>query len=99
MVDRLTKYAHFISLPRKFNVVMVADIFVKEVIKLHGIPTSIVSDRDRIFTPHFWKEIHRLSGTKLRYSSAYHHETGGQSEVTNRVLEMYLRSYCFKTPY
>lgn len=98
VVDRLTKYAHLIPLPRKFNATMVADVFVREVIKLHGIPASIVSDKDKVFTSHFWKEIHRLSGTKLKYSSAYHPETDGQSEVTNRVLKMYLRSYCFQTP-
>lgn len=98
LVDRLSKYAHFSALPTDFNVVKVAEIFLKDVIKLHGIPTSIVSDRERIFTSKFWKELHRLSGTKLSFSSSCHPEIDGQIEVMNRTLEMYLRSCCYEDP-
>lgn len=77
VVDRLTKYAHFSPLPHNFNASMVANTFVNDIIKLHGIPESIVFDRDRIFTSKFWRELHRPSGTKLKFLSAYHPETDG----------------------
>lgn len=97
-VDRLSKYAHFGALTPNFNAPMVSELFTNMVVKLHGIPESIISDRDRIFTSKFWRELHAKSGTKLQYSTAYHPETDGQSEVVNRGLEMYLRCFCHEDP-
>lgn len=72
VVDRLTKYAHFVPLSHPYSASDVAAVFIKEVVKLHGIPRSIVSDRDRLFMSNFWQELFKSSGTTLARSSAYH---------------------------
>ncbi|CAJ2661882.1 unnamed protein product [Trifolium pratense] len=90
VVDRLSKYSHFILLKHPYNAKTIAELFVKEVVRLHGIPCSIISDRDPIFMSHFWMELFKLQGTNLKMSSAYHPETDGQTEVVEKVEIEYL---------
>jgi hypothetical protein len=72
VVDRFSKFAHFVPLLHPFTAPQVAQLFLDNIYSLHGMPTHIVSDRDRIFTNLFWKELIRLAQTTLCMSSAYH---------------------------
>ncbi|GAU45527.1 hypothetical protein TSUD_400740 [Trifolium subterraneum] len=91
-VYRLTKSAHFIAIKIGTLVPKLAEIYVEQIIRLHGIPSSIVSDRDPKFTSRFWESLQEVLGTKLRLSSAYHPQTDGQSERTIQSLEDLLRA-------
>jgi hypothetical protein len=91
VVDRFSKYAHFIALGHPYTAASVARAFCGGIIRLHGFPASIVSDRDPMFTGHVWRDLFRMVGVKLRFSTAFHPQTDGQSEVVNKVIAMYLR--------
>ncbi|XP_052622433.1 uncharacterized protein LOC128127784, partial [Lactuca sativa] len=92
IVDRLTKSAHFLAISESSSAEKLAEIYVKEVVSRHGVPISIVSDRDVRFTSRFWKKFHEELGTKLHFSTAYHPQTDGQSERTIQTLEDMLRA-------
>ena len=72
VIDSFTKYDHFVALSHPFTAESVATVFLNQVYRLHGMPTAIVSDRDRIFTSKFWSKLFRLADVKLQMSSNYH---------------------------
>ena len=78
VVDRLTNFSHLFFVTSSFSAAQVSDLFFKEIFKLHGLPKSIVSDKDGIFMGTFWKEIFRLVGTHLNPSTIYHTQTDGK---------------------
>lgn len=92
IVDRLTKSAHFIAVNMTFPLEKLARIYVKEIVRLHGVPANIVSDRDPRFVSKFWGSLHEALGTRLSLSSAYHPQSDGQSERTIQTLEDMLRA-------
>jgi hypothetical protein len=77
VVDRLTKFVHFIALAHPYTVAKVESLFLQHVFKLHGMPTSIVSDRDTAFTSLFWEELFRMQEVDLCISPSYHPQTDG----------------------
>ncbi|WP_163014109.1 DDE-type integrase/transposase/recombinase, partial [Streptomyces sp. S1] len=92
VVDRLTKSAHFIAIKLSFSVEQLAELYVAQIVRYHGIPKSIISDRDGRFTSKFWRSVHQAMGTKLTFSTAFHPQTDGQSERTIQTLEDMLRA-------
>jgi hypothetical protein len=79
VVDKLTKFAHFFTIPTDYKAIQVVELFFREVFRLHGLPKQIVSDRDGRFINAFWQEIFRLTGIKLATSTSYHPQTYGQT--------------------
>ena len=93
VVDRLTKQAHFIPTTKAMAALEVAAVFLQQVVRLHGLPSSLISDRDPIFTSHFWRRQLELLGIHANRSTVFHPQTDGQTERLNSVLEQYLRIY------
>jgi transposase InsO family protein len=91
VVDRFSKYAHFIPLGHPYTASSVARAFFHDIVRLHGFPDSIVSDRDPVFTGNIWHDLFRQAGVQLRMSTAFHPQTDGQSEAVNKTITMYLR--------
>jgi transposase InsO family protein len=98
VVDKFTIFAHFIPMRHPYTVESVAKLFLDNVYKLHGLPASIVSDHDKIFTSHFWRELFRLAQVQLSMSSAYHPQSDGHTEHVNRCLETFLRCFVSACP-
>ncbi|KAD6118870.1 hypothetical protein E3N88_10141 [Mikania micrantha] len=92
IVDRLTKSAHFLPIRETYPVRKLARIYIDEIVSRHGIPLSIISDRDARFTARFWESLHEAFGTRLDLSTAYHPQTDGQTERTIQTLEDMLRA-------
>jgi hypothetical protein len=94
VVDRLTKMAHYIPCCKEETTTTLVDLYLKNVFKLHGLPTSIVSDRGPMFASDFWRQLLQRLKIERKLSTAYHPETDGQTERINAILEQYLRCYC-----
>jgi hypothetical protein len=98
VVDSFTKYAHFIPLHHPYTTASVAKLFLNNVYKYHGMPSSIVSDRDRVFNSKLWRELFLLAGVQLQMSSSYHPQSDGQTERVNQTMETFLRCFVNACP-
>jgi hypothetical protein len=98
VVDTFSKYAHFFPLKHPYTSQLVAVVFLNNVVKLHGLPKTITSDRDMVFTSAFWKALFERLDVKLQLSSTYHPQMDGQTERVNQCLKMYLRCAVSSTP-
>ena len=92
IVDKLTKSAHFIPVRMDYSMDRLAELYMKKIRRLHGVSLSIMSDRDPHFTSRFWKELQSALGTRLNFSTAFHPQIDGQSEI---LIFKYLKT-CFK---
>src|SRR5438105_6769743 len=87
IVDRLTKVAHFIPMKTMYQGDELAELYIQHILRLHGVPSRILTNRGTQFTSYFWKCLHQALGTTLDYSTAYHPQTDGQTERVNQILE------------
>ncbi|GJW02804.1 putative reverse transcriptase domain-containing protein [Tanacetum coccineum] len=99
IVDRLTKSAHFLPMREDDTLEKLTRQYLKEVVSKHGVPVSIISDRDGKFTSHFWKSLHKALGTRLDMSTAYHPETDGQSKRTIQTYHTSIKAALFEALY
>ena len=98
VIDRLSKSAHFILVQSTYKTLQIADIFMREIFRLHDIPKTFISDRDVKFTSTFWKFFFTDLGTQINFSTAYHPQRDGQIEWVNQVLEDMLHIYVMQQP-
>lgn len=98
LVDRFSRYGHFLPLSHPISAKGLASVFFEQIYRLHGLPETIVSDRDSLFLSEFWQSLFKLSGTRLHMSTAYHPQSDGSTERVNQCLEQYLRSMTSETP-
>ena len=92
VIDRLTSMIHLVALKTSATATEVAERYLHEIVRLHGVASSIVSDRDPRFTSIFWNEVHRMLGTRLMMSTSFHPQTDGATERANRVINTVLRA-------
>ena len=93
VVDKLTKVAHFIPMMSTYLANDVAQVFIKDVVRLHCVPKNIISDKNVKLTSRFWKELFIGLGTELAFNTSYHPQTDGNKKRVNRILEDMLRMY------
>jgi hypothetical protein len=98
VVDKLSKSAHFIPIKSTFKAINIAQVFMKEIFRLHGMPKEIVSNRDMKFTSNFWKSLMAGLDTKLLFRTTYHPQTDGQTKRVNQILEDMLRMHVIHQP-
>jgi len=91
--DRLTKMSHFIPCSKDLDAWQFANLFMKEIVRLYGLPHDIITDRGTLFSSDLWKETTGKLGIERRLSTAFHPQTDRQTERTNAILEQYLRVY------
>jgi hypothetical protein len=97
VVDKFTKYSNFLPSLHPFTASKVAQVFLDQVYKLHGMPMSIIIDMDKIFISRFWQELFKFAQVQLRMSSSYHPQSDGQTKRVNQCMETFLR--CFVSSY
>jgi hypothetical protein len=98
MVEKLTKAAHFVLVKTTHTVANIAEIFMKEIARLHGIPRTVVSDKDTKFTSNLWRELFKIFGTNLNFITAYHPHIDGKTKRVNRIIEDMMRMYVMDKP-
>jgi hypothetical protein len=98
IMDRLTKFAHFIPVKAAYKVQKYAEIYITRVLCLHRVPKMIISDGESQFIAHFWEQLHASLGTHLIHSSAYHPQTDSQTEQVNQILKDILRACVMEYP-
>ena len=87
IVDRLTKSAHFIQVKTTYTLDQVAEIYVREIVRAHGVPNSIVSDQNSLFTSKFWKSIQHALGAKLKFSTSFYPQANGKKERKIKIVD------------
>jgi hypothetical protein len=98
VVDLFSKYNHFLALKHPFTALSVAKLFMQHIYKLHGLPSALVSDLDRVFTSNLWCELFKLARVDLRLSSSYNPQSDGQTKRVNQCMEQYMRCFASTVP-
>lgn len=98
IIDRYTKYVHFIALQHPHTISHLAHFFLDTIYKLHYLPCSIIFDRDRLFTSQFRQQLFKVLGVQHFLNTAFHPQMDGQSERVNQYMETYLRCMCSSNP-